>query len=154
MAAQKKKRISKPKRVTLVSLDRRLEAHDQRFDAIDQRFDAIDQRFEAIDRRFDAADTRVDRLEKQLDAKIDDAVHTLRAEMRQGFAAVDAKFVEVDRKLADLPLMKQAILDIAGTLRDMREETRQTLAKMDKKAEQERLEALERRVDVLEAKAS
>lgn len=103
-------------------------------------------------------DEKIDRVETRLDAKIDEAVHTLRSDIRHSaaelrtemdarFDAVDARFGVHDERFtglfAELKSIKEAILTLAAENRELHGN-----AALDR----QRLGSLETRVDVLEAK--
>jgi hypothetical protein len=62
----------------------------------DDRLDALNEK---VDLRFDSLDKKIDDRFDALDKKFDQKFESLRVEMRQGFAAVDARFEALHRTL-------------------------------------------------------
>ena len=128
-----KTRATPRKRLTLAALDAK----------IDAKIDALDAK---IDAKTDALDVKVTRLSAANEARIDDAVRELRAEMRAMRREMSARFDAIDEKLRELPPMRAALFELAW-------ESREHRLSLQRKADLERVERLEVRVDVLEGGA-
>jgi chromosome segregation ATPase len=87
---------------------------DKRFEQVDKRFEQVDKRFEQVDKRFDTLESKVDTLESRvwnletsvqsLDARIqrlEDAVDTVRTEMRDDSAATRALLNQAFEHISD-----------------------------------------------------
>lgn len=77
---------------------------DKRFGEVNTRFDAVDKRFGEVDRRFDRALVEISEhfveQRQYTELAFDTLSAELRAEMRAGFAGMQAGFEQIDRRLA------------------------------------------------------
>jgi flagellar capping protein FliD len=112
-------------------MEKRLDAMDKRLDAMDKRLDAMDKRFDAMDKRFDAMDKRFDAMDKRFDA------------MEQRF---EQRFSRLSEDVTYMGSNFASRFDVfSGHLR---------VGDQGQLRSDERLSSLERRVDILENRAS
>jgi DNA anti-recombination protein RmuC len=75
---------------------------NQRFDEVDKRFDQVDKRFEQVDKRFEQVDDRFNRVE---------------AQMKEGFARVDADIRELRQTVERMNMrMTTGFIGLAGLI--------------------------------------
>jgi len=79
-------------------MNARFETVDARFDSLESRMNA---RFEALDGRIDGLDSRIDGLGGRVDG-LEGRISDLRADVRAGFTAVDARLVTLEQRTFDI----------------------------------------------------